>query len=86
MNTGFLLMAQYNGAAIIPAATVCRDYFPHLGLDMFLRKTTAGDIKLPLVRIDTSQKSAKGVHITDLAAYIDARREAAIKEAKQLSS
>jgi len=34
----------------------------------------------------TTQKSAKGVHIVDLANYIDARREAAIKEAKQLAS
>lgn len=30
LNTAFLLMAQYNGKAIIPLADLCRDYFSHL--------------------------------------------------------
>lgn len=30
MNTAFLLMAQYGGAAVIPIDAVCRDYFWHL--------------------------------------------------------
>ncbi len=30
MNTAFLLMAQYNGSAIIPVEKVCKDYFSHL--------------------------------------------------------
>ncbi|MFD2883207.1 pyocin activator PrtN family protein [Pseudomonas lini] len=30
MNTVFLLMAQYNGQAIIPLERVCADYFSHL--------------------------------------------------------
>jgi len=85
MNTAFLLMAQYNGKAVIPVDVVARDYFPHLSVDKFLRKATLGEIKLPIVRIDPgTQKSAKGVHLTDLATYLDHRREAAIKEAKQL--
>lgn len=29
MNTAFLLMAQYDGLAVIPAEKVCADYFPH---------------------------------------------------------
>lgn len=87
MNTAFLLMAQYNGKAVIPVADVVRDYFPHLSADKFLRKTLVGDIKLPIVRIDPgTQKSAKGVHLTDLAAYLDARRAAAVKEAEQLAA
>jgi hypothetical protein len=36
------------------------------------------------MRIETSQKAQRGVHIVDLAAYIDKRREAAIKERDQL--
>ncbi len=87
MNTAFLLMAQYNALAVIPAGTVVRDYFPHLTLDKFLRKVAMGEINIPLVRIEAgSQKAAKGVHITDLAEYLDARRAAAVKEAKQLAS
>jgi hypothetical protein len=84
MNTLFLLMAQYGGQAIIPAETVCRDYFGHLTLAKFIRKVSAGDINLPLVRIEASQKCAKGVHVQDLATYLDERREAAIREAKAL--
>jgi hypothetical protein len=85
MNTAFLLMAQYNGAAIIPVETVCRDYFTHLTADKFVRKVAAGEIAIPLVRMEgKSQKAAKGVHLADLAAWIDARRVAAVKECQQL--
>jgi hypothetical protein len=85
MNTAFLLLAQYDGLAVIPAERVCRDYFSHLTPDKFLRKVSAGEIKIPLVRIETSQKSAKGVHLQDLADYLDARRKAAKREADQLN-
>lgn len=86
MNTAFLLMAQYNAMAVIPVGSVVRDYFPHLTVDKFVRKVSLGEINIPLVRIEAgSQKAAKGVHVTDLAAYVDARRAAAVKEAKQLA-
>lgn len=86
MNTAFLLMAQYNAQAVIPVEKVVKDYFPHLSTDKFLRKVATGEIKIPLTRIEGgSQKAAKGVHLTDLASYIDDRRAAAIKEARQLA-
>ncbi len=85
MKTAFLLMAQYDGLAIIPIEIVCRDYFPHLTPAVLVRKISAGELRLPLVRIDdSSQKAAKGVHLVDLAAYIDERAEAARRECKQL--
>jgi hypothetical protein len=80
MNTAFLLMAQYNGKAIIPINDVCRDYFPHLTPTKLVQKMSAGEIAIPLIRIESSQKCAKGVHLTDLAEYLDARAEAARKE------
>ncbi|MFS8180855.1 pyocin activator PrtN family protein [Pseudovibrio denitrificans] len=80
MNTTFLLMAQYEGQTIIPIQTVCKDFFGHLTLQKFLRKHNAGEIDLPVVRIEDSQKSAKGVHISDLAQYVDQRRNEATKE------
>lgn len=86
MNTVFLLMAQYNGQAIIPLDRVCRDYFTHLTPDMFQRKALAGQIKIPITRMESSQKSAKGIHLQDLAAYLDEQRAAAIKERNQLSA
>jgi Pyocin activator protein PrtN len=63
MKTAFLLMAQYDGLAVIPVA---------------------GEIDLPIVRMESSQKSAKGVHVHDLAAYLDKQVEAARKECEQL--
>ncbi|HEY5797693.1 MAG TPA: pyocin activator PrtN family protein [Bosea sp. (in: a-proteobacteria)] len=85
MNTAFLLMAQYDGAAIIPLEAVCRDYFSHMTPTQLVRKTTAGEIALPITRIEASQKSARGVHLQDLATWIDKRREAAQKECEQLA-
>lgn len=84
MNTAFLLMAQYNGQAVIPLEAVCRDYFSHMTPLQLVRKTTDGDIDLPVVRIEGSQKAARGVHLQDLANWIDKRREAAQKECDQL--
>ncbi|MNF93253.1 Pyocin activator protein PrtN [compost metagenome] len=86
MKTLFVLLAQYDGQAIIPLARVCSDYFTHLTTEMFQRKVLAGQIKIPITRLEPSQKSAKGIHITDLAEYLDAQRAAAIKESNQLNS
>jgi Pyocin activator protein PrtN len=60
--TSFLLLAQYGGRAVIPLEFVRRDYFPHLTIDSLLRKTTSGELALPIVRIEDSLKAAKGVH------------------------
>ncbi|ABI87972.1 pyocin activator PrtN family protein [Burkholderia ambifaria AMMD] len=86
MNTVFLLMAQYGATAVVPVELVCRDYFSHLTPAQLVIKVSLGEIALPLVRIEGSKKSAKGVHIQDLANYIDERRAAAIKECEQLRS
>ncbi|MER8530395.1 MULTISPECIES: pyocin activator PrtN family protein [unclassified Mesorhizobium] len=80
MNTALLLMAQYGGKAIIPIDEVCRDYFSHLTPPKLVRKISMGEIALPLVRIEDSQKCAKGVHLADLAKYLEFRTEAARKE------
>ena len=85
MKTAFILMAQYDGLAIIPVELICRDYFRHLTVEKFLRKVLAGEISLPIVRMEGSQKAAKGAHITDLAAYLDKQTEAARKECEQLT-
>lgn len=75
-TTLFFLMAQYSGRAVIPADEVRRDYFPHLNLVNFIRRCDDGIIKLKVMRSDKSQKSARGVHIQDLASYIEAQRAA----------
>jgi hypothetical protein len=83
-DTTWLLMARYRGMPLIPIETVCADYFRHLTPEALIRKVSLGEIALPLVRIEASQKSAKGVHINDLAQWLDARAEAARKECRQL--
>ncbi len=81
LNTAFVLMAQYNGKAIIPLEDVCRDYFSHLTQTIMLRKIGGGEIALPVVRIDVkSHKSAKGIPLQDLADYLDKGRQEAIRE------
>lgn len=85
LNTMFLLMAQYNGKAIVPIEDVCRDYFSHLTPTMLVRKITTGELELPLARMETSQKAAKGVPLADLADYLDKIAEAARKECRQLN-
>lgn len=83
MNTAFLLMAQYNGQAIIPLERVCADYFD-LTPNKLKEKIARGEINLPLVRMEVSQKSARGVHLADLAAYIDDQRAKAKSEQDKL--
>ncbi|MCQ1766146.1 pyocin activator PrtN family protein [Neorhizobium galegae] len=83
-STVFLLFAQYGGQAVIPIETVCRDYFNHLTPQVFLRRIATGDIQIPVVRADLSQKCQKGIHLQDLAEYIDRRRDAASKEFRLL--
>ncbi|MBU2937005.1 pyocin activator PrtN family protein [Pacificibacter marinus] len=77
-------MAQYEGQAVIPADKVRADYFSHLTLPTFMRKINEGQLALPLVRMEASQKSAKGVHLQDLADYLDARRAEGQREFKQM--
>lgn len=84
MNTTFLLMAQYQGAAVIPLERLCADYFSHLTPTKLRSKIVAGVIDLPLVRIENSQKAAQGVHLTDLARYLDLQRERAVRENDKL--
>lgn len=84
MNTIFLLMAQYDAAAIIPIDKVCADYFSPLTPETLKRKIASGEIDLPLIRLGNTQKSARGVHLCDLASYIDEQRAKARREHEKL--
>lgn len=84
MNTLFLLMAQYDGQAVIPLDRVCADYM-NLTVEKFKRKCLDGEINIPIVRLGAeSQKAALGIHLRDLADYIDRQRERATVEQKKL--
>lgn len=84
MNTIFLLMAQYEGRAVIPLHLVCNDYM-NLTVEKFKRKCLDGEIDIPIVRLGAeSQKAALGIHLSDLADYIDRQREKATAEQRKL--
>ncbi len=85
-STVFLLFAQYGGKAIIPVEDVCRDYFRHLTPEKFLRKAASGEIAIPIVRSEASQKCQKGIALQDLAEYLDQRRAVALREFRRLHS
>lgn len=85
MDTAFLLLARYNGQPVLPVDVVCNDFFSHLTPIKFLRKVDSGEIRIPVMRIEGSQKAARGVHISDLAAWIDARRAAARREMEAMN-
>ena len=85
MNTLFLLMAQYSGQAVIPLSQVCTDYMG-LTVEKFKTKQLSGEINIPIVRLGANtQKAALGIHLKDLAEYIDRQREKAVREANQIT-
>ena len=84
MKTLFLLMAQYDGQVIIPVDTVCADYFSHLSPKNLRQNIAHGKIDIPLVQMDSSRQSARGVHVRDLAAYLDKQHQAAKDDHERL--
>jgi hypothetical protein len=84
VNTLFLLMAQYEAKAVIPIERVCLDYM-NLSVEKFKYKRLSGEIDIPVVRLGAnSQKASLGIHIQDLAEYIDKQRKKAIQEQNTL--
>jgi hypothetical protein len=84
MNTLFLLMAQYSGQAVIPLSQVCADYMG-LTVEKFKSKCLSGEIQIPITRLGAnSQKASLGIHVKDLAEYIDRQRAKATDEQNKL--
>lgn len=86
VDTLWMLMARYQGMVIVPADLVVRDYFQHLDTPKFIRKVSEGEIDIPLVRIEGSQKAAKGVPLSDLAHYLDRKIAEAREENDRMFS
>jgi len=84
LSTLFLLGIQYGGAAIVPLETVRKDYFPHLSMEKLIWKSNRGEFDLPIVYLERSAKTAKGVALQDLAFYLDRQRDAALSEYEKL--
>lgn len=86
MKTTHILMLQYDGTAIIPARNLAEDYFD-LSEAKFVQKCRAGDIALPLIKLDSSsQKGRVGVHVQDVADFLDRCREEARADLRKLQA
>jgi hypothetical protein len=83
-STLFFLMGQYGFRAVIPIEDVARDYF-ELTEAKFVEKIRKGEIRLPLVRMEESQKAAKGISVIDLANYLDSQINAARRDMEELT-
>lgn len=84
LPTLLMLQVQYHGRTTITLEQCVNDFFQHLTVTKFLQKALRGQIRLPILRIEASQKSQKHIHLADLAKYLDERRAAAVKECCQL--
>ena len=82
MKTSMLLILKYGSDPIIPSERVATDYFD-ITVEKFHRKCSDGSIRLPITMMGKGRKAARGVPLTDLADYIDARIDAARKELTQ---
>lgn len=76
-NTLWLLLGMYEGKFLIPVEQAVNDHFQHLTPAKFVRKVLDGDIKLPIITPEDSQRAAKMVDLRDLASYLDGRRQEA---------
>lgn len=78
MSTLWLLLGMYEGRPFVTATEITRDFFQHLSAEKFIRKVDAGEIDIPLMRIEESTKATRGVDIRDLATYLDKKRDSAV--------
>lgn len=83
MKTVMMLMMMYDNRPVIPADRVAADWFD-LTLDRFLRKQSSGAIPLPVILMEESRKSFKGVHVQDLADFIDRKAAEAREDLQKL--
>jgi hypothetical protein len=77
-------MARHDARPVLSLEEVCKKYFAPLTLAVMIKKLAKGDIALPVMTSEKSQKSARMVHLADLATFIDGQREKALKEMHQL--
>jgi hypothetical protein len=68
----FQLLSMYDGAPMIPADVVARDWFG-LTAQKFLEKCRSGSIRIAIVNMGETQKSKKMVTVSALAAYMIAK-------------
>ena len=78
IDISFLLAARYKKPVVL-LEEVIADYLPHLNIDAANRRANKQSLPFPVFRGD-SAKSPWLVNISDLAIYLEKRRNEAIKD------
>lgn len=86
MDWQWLLLARYKGQPLIPAETVCADFFAPLTYKAWKEQIADGTIQLPIMRMTPSKKAPLYVSVSHLAEFLEKRAEEAAKEARALAS
>ena len=77
MTTLEMLLAHYGGVPIIPLEAAAQ-YWGYEA-DTLAKKVENGDVQVPFFRLDESQKATRLMMLTDIAAIIEERHQAAYK-------
>ncbi len=85
MDTQWLLVVKYQ-TPLVPAETVCADFFHPLSYKAWKELVAAGEILLPLTRMTDSRKAPLYVAVAHLAAFLDARAKSADRELRAMAS
>ncbi len=75
MNTNLALLAVFGGPTVA-LDRICKDYLG-LSREEAMKKAAAGELPVPVFRLNKSQKAPYLVHVADLAELIDTAREKA---------
>lgn len=78
IDIGFLLVARYKKPVILLEEAIM-DYLPHLTIDAANRRANKQTLPFPVFRGD-SNKSPWLVNISDLAIFLEKRRDQAAKD------
>ena len=79
IDTGLMLAMRYKQPVVL-LSTIITDYFPHLSEAVARRMANNQALPFPCFKTDDSSKAQYLVHLSDLAACLDKRNEAAKKD------
>lgn len=80
MKTIMMLMARYDGRAMVGVDVVREDYFEGMARETFVNKIESGEIPLPMARLGKGRKAPRMIPVKDLADYLDACADEARQE------
>lgn len=75
MTTIEMLLAHYGGVPVIPLEAAAQ-YWGYEA-DTLAKKVDNGDVRVPFFRLDEGQKATRLMMLTDIAAIIEERHQAA---------